>query len=73
MHGAAETFKSIFEMLIFCVFLNTKVLTEFVFYLILFKEYCEFWGREKWSSGEMFLVKEGFFFFFPDRLFLIFD
>ena len=56
MHGADETFNSIFEVLIFGVFLNTKVLAEFVFYLILFKEYCDVGGREKLSSGEMFLV-----------------
>ena len=44
MHGAAETFNYIFEELIFGIFLNTNVLAEFVFYLILFEEYCEFGG-----------------------------
>jgi hypothetical protein len=56
MHGAAETFNSIFEESIFGIFLNTNVLAEFVVYLILFEEYCEFGGREKLSFGEMFLV-----------------
>ena len=64
IHGAAETFNSIFEELIFCVFLNTKVLAEFVFYLILFKEYCEF--------GRTFFEKSFSFFFLTDcSLFLI--
>ena len=49
MHGADETFNSIFEELIFGIFLNTNVLAEFVVYLILFEEYCEFGegGRRK--------------------------
>jgi hypothetical protein len=63
MHGTAETFNSIFEELIFGVFLNTKVLAKFVFYLILFKEYCEFW-RGKLNFGELFLVKKVSSFFF---------
>ena len=46
MYGAAETFNSIFEELIFGVVLNTKVWAEFVFYLILFEEYCEFGGEK---------------------------
>jgi hypothetical protein len=61
MHGAAEIFKSMFEELIFGIVLNTNVLAEFVFYLILFKEYCEFGGREKLSFGELcffVLIKE---------------
>ena len=52
----AETFEFIFKELIFGIFLNTNVLAEFVVYLILFEAYCEFWGREKLSFGEMFLV-----------------
>ena len=56
MHGAAETFNSIFEELIFGVFLNTKVWAEYVFYLSLFEEYCEFGRKEKLSFGEMLLV-----------------
>ena len=59
MHGAAETFNSIFEELIFGIFLNTNVLAEFVFYLILFEEYCEFGGREKLSF--VFLIEESGF------------
>ena len=49
MHGAVETFNSIFKELIFDIFLNTNVLAEFVVYLILFEEYCEFGegGRRK--------------------------
>ena len=68
MHGAVETYNSIFEKLIFDVFFNTKVLAEFVFYLILFEEYCEFGRKEKLSFGEMLLVNffwwKSFFFFF---------
>ena len=68
MHGAAEIFNSIFEKLIFGIFLNTNVLAEFIFYLILFEEYCEFEGREKLSFGEKILVNfcwwKSFFFFF---------
>jgi len=70
MHGAVETFNSIFKELIFGIFLNTNVLAEFVVYLILFEEYCEFGegGRRKneiwWNllffltGRSLFLIKE---------------
>ena len=68
MHGAVETFNSIFKELIFGIFLNTNVLAEFVFYLILFEEYCEFGeGGEKEKCN---LVKS---FFFSDRSFVMSD
>ena len=47
--GAAETFNSIFEELIFGIFLNTNVLAEFVFCYIFVEEYCEFFF---WGGGE---------------------
>jgi hypothetical protein len=67
MHGAAETFNFIFEELLFDVFLNPRVLTEFVYCKIVCDIYFVFYVFFESCYG----TTDTFRFIFADLLFNI--